>query len=164
MAPKIPNLHPYLDPAQHGSLGSVAKYRRATGKSQLEALDDLQQLDAYTIHKPKRSRFKRNPVIVTDSKQQFQADLMDVQKISKLNKHRKYVLVVIDCFSKRACCVPILNKTGGKVAEGFEQVFTELGIPDKLQVDRGETGLGNLYNNSIIQPLWLQVKNFTILL
>jgi hypothetical protein len=138
MPPRVSTLHHYLDPAQHGSLGSVARYREATGKTRLEALDDLQRLDAYTIHKPKRSRFKRNPVIVLDSRQQFQADLMDVQKISKLNKHRKYVLVVIDCFSKKASCVPILNKTGAKVVEGFKQVFTELGIPEKLQVDRGK--------------------------
>jgi hypothetical protein len=127
--------HAYVDPARLGSLGSVAKYLAANKNG---SLSDLQKLEAYTIHKRKLTKFKRNPVVVLEVGHQFQADLMDVQKIAYINKRKKYCLVVIDCFSRKASCIPISKKTGECVAEAFEQVFKELGVPEKMQVDRGE--------------------------
>lgn len=150
-------LHAYVDPEQLGSLGSVANYRKylvKTRKGELSdhpaesyasTLGDLQHLDAYTIHKPKRKRFRRNPVLVTDSQQQIQADLMDVHEMSKLNKHCKFILVAIDCFSKRAACIPIKNKSAASVLKGFREVFSQLGKPTKLQVDHGK----EFYNGTI---------------
>jgi hypothetical protein len=143
-------LHPYLNPARLGSLGSVVKYLAANEDGKLS---DLQKLEAYTIHKRKLKKFKRNPVIVTDVGYQFQADLMDVQKISYINRRKKYCLVVIDCFSRKASCVPISNKSGDMVVQGFEQVFKELGVPEKLQVDRGECPLISQHCANIRQIL-----------
>ena len=130
----------YVQPSKIGSLGGLKRYRDARQTNQLKrtAQSDLETIDAYTIHKERRRKFERNPVVVLDSRHQFQADLMDVSKILELNKHQKFVLVVIDSFSKRASCVPILDKTEARVRSGFEKVFKELGEPAKLQVDQGK--------------------------
>lgn len=137
--------HPYNQAHEMGSLGGVARYHRARLKSNqakkfADTLSNLQALESYTIHKQRNRRFERNPVVVMDSNEQYQADLMDVSGISKENKHRKYALVVIDCFSKRASCILVLNKQGDNVRKAFEVAFKELGHrpPTKLQVDGGK--------------------------
>lgn len=152
---KPQKMHPYLNPSVLGSLGSLKNYRKAhntkTNVTQTNSEDDallsrktsrsqLEKLSAYTIHKQRQKHFDRNPVVVFDSHNQMQADLMDVHSISKLNKHKKFCLVAIDCFSKQASCVPIKNKCAVSVLEGFKQVFKELGVPDKLQLDQGMYG------------------------
>lgn len=44
--------------------------------------------------------FQRNKVMVSDIDDQWSADLMDMVKFSEYNKGYKYVIVVIDVFSK----------------------------------------------------------------
>ena len=64
----------------------------------------------YTLHKPARRHYKRSRVIVIDA--QFQADLVDVQNLSRFNKGYKYLLTCIDIFSKHAWVVPLKTKQG----------------------------------------------------
>lgn len=47
---------------------------------------------------------------------QFQADLCDMQALAKQNDGFKYLLMVIDVFSKKAYVQPLKNKTGAVVA------------------------------------------------
>ena len=130
--------HQYLNPAWLGNLGGLDRYRSHKRISRRKAVEDLAKIDAYTVHKERRRKFQRNPVIALERRHQFQADLLDVQKISKQNKHKKFLLVTIDAFSKRASCIPIHKKTGAEVCKGFDTAFRDLGEPEKLQVDEGE--------------------------
>lgn len=127
----------YLNPAHHGSLGGVERYRRASLKTVNEAKRELATVDPYTILRDRRINFSRNPVLVPDRQWQFQADLMDVQNISKQNKHFKFLLVVIDCFSRKLSCIPVKSKHKMNVRNGLSSAFGELGVPDKLQTDKG---------------------------
>ena len=43
---------------------------------------------------------------------QWQADLADLSKLSKSNDKHRYLLCIIDVFSKYAWVVPIKDKTG----------------------------------------------------
>ena len=47
------------------------------------------------------------------------ADLIDMQAFSKDNNGRKYLLTVIDIFSKFVLIVPLKRKTGQDVANDF---------------------------------------------
>ena len=47
------------------------------------------------------------------------ADLIDMQAYSKDNNGIKYLLTVIDIFSKFVCIVPLKRKTGQEVANAF---------------------------------------------
>ena len=60
----------------------------------------LQKQDTYTLHKPVRYRFKRNRVIVGAIDEQWEADLVIMDSISKYNNGFKYILTVIDVLSK----------------------------------------------------------------
>ena len=55
----------------------------------------------------------------------FAADLVDMQKYSKQNKHYKYLLTVIDVFSKYVWVIPLKTKTGLEVANAFRRIFKE---------------------------------------
>lgn len=128
----------YQDPSHAGSFGGVdALFRAAKGTvSKKEIGKWLEGIDAYTLHKPARRSFLRNRVIVSGINDQFQADLVDMQKWSGYNKGFRYLLTCIDVFSKYAWTVPLKNKTGKAIIDAFTLIFRER-KPKNLQTDKG---------------------------
>ena len=59
-----------------------------------------------------------------------------MQAFSKYNNGVKYLLTVIDVFSKYGWMKPLKSKTGLEVAIALKKIFTER-KPDKLWVDFG---------------------------
>ena len=53
------------------------------------------------------------------------ADLVDMQAFSKFNRGVKYLLAVIDIFSKYGWLIPLKDKTGKSVAEALKIIFKE---------------------------------------
>jgi len=51
-------------------------------------------------------------------------DLLDVQNISKFNNNYKYLITVIDVFSKFLHVVPLKSKTGQTVMTALKSIFT----------------------------------------
>ena len=96
----------------------------------------LGQQDVYTLHKPIRHRFKTRRVLVSKIDDQWQADLVDMQKYSTKNKNFNYILTVIDIFSKYAWAIPIKKKTGEEITKAFKEIFKHR-IPQKLHTDKG---------------------------
>ena len=135
----------YLDPSQPGSLGGVeALYKRCKERglqvSREQVLQVLKQLDVYTLHKPRRIHYSRNPTVVGDIDQQWQADLADMQPMSRQNSGYNYILTVIDCFSKFAWAIPVKKKDAKAMVAGLEQLFTQAHprVPIRLQTDKGK--------------------------
>lgn len=105
------------------------------------------------IHKPARVNFQRRITIIKSLNDLFQADLIDVQNYSDENKGYKYILVVINCFSKFLWAFPLKTKSGVEVTKNMEQVFRKQKPPPKnLQTDMG-TEFYNSYENSK-QKIW----------
>ena len=63
------------------------------------------------------------------------ADLIDMQAFSKDNNGIKYLLTVIDIFSKFVSIIP-LKKTGQEVANAFSRILKER-RPNKTWVNKG---------------------------
>ena len=97
----------------------------------------LQAQDTYTLHKPVRYNFPRNRVIVTGIDNQWQADLVDISSLARFNKGYKFLLTCIDVFSKFAWVVPLKNKTGEYLVNGFQSILDLGRSPEKLQTDKG---------------------------
>ena len=53
------------------------------------------------------------------------ADLADMQLISKFNKGFRFLLCVIDIFSKYAWVVPLKDKKGVSIANAFQKILKE---------------------------------------
>ncbi|XP_065639638.1 uncharacterized protein LOC136072359 [Hydra vulgaris] len=64
------------------------------------------------------------------------ADFIDMQTFSKFNNGIKYLLMVIDIFSKYGWIIPLKSKTGVEVANAFNKIF-KIRKCDKLWVDKG---------------------------
>ena len=62
------------------------------------------------------------------------ADLVDMQAFSKFNPGIKYLLAVIDVFSKYGWLIPLKDKTGKSVASALKTIFMER-QPKKMWVD-----------------------------
>ena len=62
---------------------------------------------------------------------------MDLQPLSKFNKGFKYLLMVIDVFSKYGWIRPLKDKKGETVAEAFKSIFKEGRKPQYLWTDKG---------------------------
>lgn len=97
----------------------------------------MQNENVYTLHKPSYHNFEKRRVYVHHADEQWQADLVDMQKYKKANDKTNYILTVIDCFSKYAWCVPLKDKTGAEIINAFIHIFKER-IPKKLQTDKGK--------------------------
>lgn len=109
---------------------------RKSGLSSKIVTDWLSRQNVYTLHKPIRHKFKTRRVIVSSVDDQWQADLVDMQKYKTQNKNINYILTVIDIFSKYAWVTPIKKKTGNDIAEAFQNIFKER-IPRKIHTDKG---------------------------
>ena len=92
----------------------------------------------YTLHKPIRRRFKRRKTIVGGIDYQWQADLADMQHLAKQNNNKKYLLCVIDVFSKFSWVIPIQNKMGKTLIKAFQSIVQKSKRkPLSLQTDKG---------------------------
>jgi hypothetical protein len=125
-------------PASFGSVRSLYKYAkiRIQNLTLKEVKDWLSEQLSYTLHKPARKTFLRNRIIVSRINEQFQADLVDMQEFSEINNGFKYLLTVIDCFSKYLWSIPLKSKHSNSIINAFKIVFNER-KPEKLQTDKG---------------------------
>ena len=61
-----------------------------------------------------------------------------MQLLSKLNKGFRFLLCVIDIYSKYAWVIPFKDKKGVSIVNAFQKVFKKSNRkPNKIWVDRG---------------------------
>ena len=138
----------YYSPNQPAAFGGAGKLVQAATKYGIKKATVLKWLEAqgsYSIHKPIARKFKENRVVVNGKDEQWQADLVDVQRLSKSNKGYKHILTVIDVLSKYAWAIPLKNKTGASLVNAFKQIFKDKRIPQKLQTDKGTEFTNKLF-------------------
>ena len=100
------------------------------------------------LHKPTKRKFERRRVIVFEIDDIWGADLVEVQEWSQKNKGFRYMLNIIDIFSKFVWCIPLKDKTGQTVSDAFKQVVKETNRqPQKLWVDEGKEFYNKLMND-----------------
>jgi Integrase core domain len=90
------------------------------------------------LHRPARRNYKRRRTIIKGMDDLWQSDLCQLDQYAKYNKNFKFILVVIDCFSKFVWCRPIKSKSGDDVARAFEDILkSQSRKPHNLQTDQG---------------------------
>ena len=92
---------------------------------------------AEELHKPIRRKFIQRRVISNGIDHIWSADLIEMQPYSKENDGVRYLLNVIDVFSKYAWSKPLKNKTGNEVTEAFGEILKEGRKCKLLWVDEG---------------------------
>jgi transposase InsO family protein len=130
----------YYDPSHSAGFSTIDKVWKATNKMipKMNVQQWLESQDSFTLHQSRRKNFDRNRFLVNYIDDVWQADLCDMQSLSKYNDNFKYMLTVIDIFSKFAWIVVLRNKTSGEIIRGFEEIFlTSNRKPTNLNTDKG---------------------------
>ena len=109
---------------------------------------------ANELRKPIIRKFKKIKVYSGFKDNIWGADLADMQLISKFNKGFRFLLSVIDVFSKYVWVVPLKDKKGVTITNAFQKILKESDRkPNKIWVDKGS----QFYNSSFKK--WLKDNN-----
>ena len=95
----------YFNPESPGAFSGPPKLKNILKKAGYDISIDsirnwLKDQDSYSLFKPVKHKFKRNRVITQGIDDLWDMDLADVNNLSKYNHGVKYLLIVIDVFSK----------------------------------------------------------------
>jgi len=80
---------------------------------------------------------RQKSITATHINEGWQLDLVDYSKISKNNNGVKWLLVVVDIFSRYAFIEPMKNKTAEETAEAFEKIINSRNKPIYIFHDMG---------------------------
>ena len=89
------------------------------------------------MHKPIIKKCKKIKVYSGFKDNICGASLADMQLVKKINKGFRFLLCVIDIFSKYAWVVPLKDKKGITITNAFQKVLKESNKKsNKIRVDR----------------------------
>ena len=148
----------YYDPKHPASFSGWAKFNPLfPGQNTKEWLEHQ---DAYTLHAPLRKNFPRKQYYVTTRNELVQGDLADFQNVSKYNHGFRYVLCLIDVFSRYVWTYPVKNKNGETIASVLKHHFDNVErVPIYFQTDLGT----EFYNRHVKKVLnEFDIKHYSV--
>jgi len=86
-------------------------------------MNNLRAAIAKELHKPVRRNFPRRHVELKGVNDLYQADLVEMIPFSRSNKGYKYILTMINCFTKFAIAFPLKSKTASEVESVLKQIL-----------------------------------------
>ena len=139
---------PKYDGYQRGLASMVYKFldSKVSGRGAKLTLQNEQL--AEELHKPVIRKFEKRKVYSTFKDNIWGVDLADMQLLSKYNKGIRFLLCVIDIFSKYAWVVPLKDKKDISIVKAFQSILKQSNRrakgtsaqhvkPSKIWVDKG---------------------------
>ena len=130
----------YLNPKIRGSYsGASAFFKSKKPKYKYEDVKyALEHVPVYVQNRPLVKKFKRRRVVVHGIDEHWGIDLIEIGKYSRVNNNYKYLLSIIDVFSKYAWISALKDKNSTTAWKAFLQVLKKSGRkPKKVQADAG---------------------------
>src|SRR5271156_2027350 len=149
----------YFDPEHPASYGGVKRLADAANSSKCATQEWLRAQRPYTLHKPVRKRYTTRPYKTGAIDQQWQSDLVEMIPYANVNDGYRYILTLIDLFSRFAWAEPLRDKTGNEVAAALRRVFAKGRQPQRFQTDDGRE-----FDNRVVQHLLIleNIRFFTV--
>lgn len=138
----------WLNPERPGGLSGLTGFvKNQSYKNKEEVEKVLSELSTYTLHKPAIKHIKhRRRIVVAFIDLIHSADLIDYRNLGWHNSNYKYVLLVVDMFSKYVWTKPLKRKTGEELERAISQIFKESKrIPKYYFCDEGS----EFYNGKV---------------
>lgn len=126
----------YFNPSSPSSFGGIQSLSKQTRIPISQTKKWLERQDTYTLHKEAKVNFPRRKTIAFHAYEIFQCDLIDMIKYAKFNKDYKYILTVIDVFSRFAFAFPLKSKHSANIINAFKKLFS-FKKPIFVHTDRG---------------------------
>jgi hypothetical protein len=147
-----------LNPSHPTAFSGVGRIKRFYNISQKKAEEFLTGVNSYTLHREYKKPKKRNPFYSYRLREHLQADLIDIQQLARFNSGYRYIVCVIDLFSRKLFVQLIKKKTALETATVLRIIFDEMGGNiGTLLCDKGAE-----LKNSIVKKL-LREKNIKLL-
>lgn len=133
----------YYTPGNPGAVGGPEKLYQAVKQDEkykigrIRIRQFLNNEDPYSLMKPIRRSFPRSNVVVDTIDSMWDGDLADVTNISSQNDGYKFLLVLIDIFSRFLFIVPLKNKQHQNITDALKSVFKTGRKPRALRTDKG---------------------------
>ena len=152
---------PKYDGYQRGVASMVYKlFDSKVSGSSAKLIPENDQL-AEELHKPIIRKFEKRKAYSTFKDNIWGVDLADMQLLSKYNKGIRFLLCVIDIFSKYAWVVPLKDKKGISIVKAFQNILKQSNSkrkPNKIWVDKGSE-----FYNAYFKK-WLRDNNIVMYL
>ena len=139
--------NPEYDGYQRGLASMVYKFfdKKSVG-SGINTTKSSSSILADELHKPVIKTFKKRKVNSQFKDNIWGVDLADMQSLSRKNKGVKYLLCVIDLYSKYAFVIPLKDKKGINIVNAFDKIMKQSNRkPNKIWVDQGSEFYNNVF-------------------
>ena len=127
------------EPASFSGVNKLSKTLKSLGK-QVSLRDLKKWLNVQETHqmywRPRR-KFPRRKVLTSFKNDQWDIDLFDMIPYSKQNGGVKYLLTIIDIFSRYAYVKMLKTKTDSEVVNALKSVMLPSNMPERLRSDKG---------------------------
>jgi transposase InsO family protein len=138
----------YYDTTNAASFGNgevLFRSLQLSPKKISDVEDWMRKQNVHTLHKPVTRKFRRRKVIVGGIDHQWQCDLVDVKSFK--NRNIRFLLTVVDVFSRYAWVELVPDKTNSSMIKAFSKIFSKSKRkPFKLQSDHGGEFTGKAFH------------------
>ena len=112
-----------------------------------------------SVHKRKLKRFPRRKWLIPGPFHTIASDIIDYQQYSRANNGFKYILVVLDAFSRFAYTKALKNKTAETTAAALDTILQSMQYPPSIFVcdQGGEYDVRNVHFASLIDKYHISV-------
>ena len=138
-------VNPKYDRFQTALASIVWKFFNEKSKKVLSGSGLENEELADELHKPIIKKFKRRKLYSSFKDNIWGVDLADMTLLSTFNKRTKYLLCVIDLFSRYPWVVGLKDNNRASIVNGFQSIFKKSNRkPNKIRIDHGS----EFYNNA----------------
>jgi len=131
-------LRAYTNPGHAVAYSAPATVAKYFGISKKRAKYFLEHSEGYTLHREYKKPSTYNPYYVHNRREQVQADLIDIARIAPNNDGVRFLLLIIDIFTKKVWLYPLIRKTAQEMKHALETWLATLRVkPSKFVSDRG---------------------------
>jgi hypothetical protein len=119
------------------------KYPQITIKIIADALNKEIPLQ---LHKKQSNKVSAHMVAFRKN-QIWLCDLLDMSNFSRTNKGNKWILLIIDVFTRKTFAEGLVNKEKNTVLDAFKKVINKEGSPELLISDNGSEFISTIFQN-----------------
>jgi len=136
----------YTNPRSEVSFSGKNIIRKYSSINENKLTNKLARIPTYVLHREAKKPRTYNPFILYRKRVLLQADLMDMQSMSKANQGKKYILIVCDAFTRKCWASALPNKTAEVVLNEFKILHVDIGAFERLMTDAGTEFLSKKFS------------------
>lgn len=122
-------------------INAIERHLPRISRSRLKA--KLSRVPTYVYHREAKKPKVYNPFMLYRPRILLQGDLIDLVSRSKYNQGVKYILVVVDAFTRYCWAETLLDKSAEVVLAAFKRILRKTGYFQRFMSDAGKEFLGN---------------------